>query len=127
VNAFTDELHQDFVRVLEELDGRQVRAAVITGNGPYFQAGGDMSRFLEIESVEDAKAFVEMAQGFMDRIAALTFPTIAAVNGYALGGGLEIALACDVRIASRKATLGLPESGTGSSPGPAGRSASPAS
>jgi len=109
VNAFTDELHSDFVRVLDELEGRQVRAAVITGTGAYFQAGGDMNRFLEIESVADARAFVEMVQGFMDRIANLPFPTLAAVNGYALGGGLEIALACDIRIASRQAALGLPE------------------
>jgi enoyl-CoA hydratase/carnithine racemase len=50
-----------------------------------------------------------MAQGFMDEIAALPFPTIAAVNGFALGGGLEMALACDIRIASKKAVLGLPE------------------
>jgi enoyl-CoA hydratase/carnithine racemase len=109
VNAFTDDLHRDFIRVLDELGERPVRAAVITGTGRYFQAGGDMNRFLEIETVEDARAFVEMVQGFMDRIAALPFPTIAAVNGYALGGGLEIALACDIRIASRQATLGLPE------------------
>ena len=108
-NAFTDDFHRDFVRVLDELGGRQVRAAVITGTGAFFQAGGDMNRFLEIKTVEDARAFVEMVQGFMDRIAALPFPTIAALNGYALGGGLEIALACDIRIASRKATLGLPE------------------
>jgi enoyl-CoA hydratase/carnithine racemase len=109
VNAFTDALHRDFVGVLEDLRGRQVRAAVITGTGAYFQAGGDMNRFLEIRSVDDARAFVEMVQGFMDRIAALPFPTIAALNGYALGGGLEIALACDIRIASRQATMGLPE------------------
>ena len=108
-NAFTDDFHRDFVRVLDELGPRQVRAAVITGTGAFFQAGGDMNRFLEIKTVEDARAFVEMVQGFMDRIAAVPFPTIAAVNGYALGGGLEIALACDIRIASRKATLGLPE------------------
>jgi enoyl-CoA hydratase/carnithine racemase len=108
-NAFTDDFHRDFVRVLDELGGRQVRAAIITGTGAFFQAGGDMNRFLEIESVADARGFVEMVQGFMDRIAALPFPTIAALNGYALGGGLEIALACDVRIASRQATLGLPE------------------
>jgi len=109
VNAFTDALHRDFVRVLDELAGRQVRSAVITGTGSSFQAGGDMNRFLEIETVEDGTAFVEMIQGFMNRIAALPFPTLAAVNGYALGGGLEIALACDIRIASRTATLGLPE------------------
>lgn len=109
VNAFTDGLHRDFLQVLDALDGREVRAAVITGTGAYFQAGGDMNRFLELETVEDARAFVERVQGFMDRIAALPFPTLAALNGYALGGGLEIALACDVRIASRQATLGLPE------------------
>lgn len=109
VNAFTDALHRDFVAVLDVLERAPVRAAVVTGTGAYFQAGGDMNRFLEIETVEDATAFVRMVQGFMDRIAALPFPTIAAVNGYALGGGLEIALACDIRIASRRATLGLPE------------------
>ena len=109
VNAFTDGLHRDFVHVLDALGERQVRAAVVTGTGRYFQAGGDMNRFLEIGSIEDGRAFVELVQGFMDRIASLPFPTIAAVNGYALGGGLEIALACDLRIASRTATLGLPE------------------
>ncbi|HQR29472.1 MAG TPA: enoyl-CoA hydratase/isomerase family protein [Anaeromyxobacteraceae bacterium] len=109
VNAFTDALHRDFVAVLDALERHPARAAVITGTGPYFQAGGDMNRFLQIETVEDATAFVQMVQGFMDRIAALPFPTIAAVNGYALGGGLEIALACDIRIASRQAALGLPE------------------
>lgn len=109
VNAFTDALHRDFVAVLDALERHPARAAVVTGTGPYFQAGGDMNRFLQIETVEDATAFVQMVQGFMDRIAALPFPTIAAVNGYALGGGLEIALACDIRIASRQAALGLPE------------------
>jgi len=109
VNAFTDALHRDFVGVLDDLQGRPIRAAILTGTGPYFQAGGDMNRFLEIRSVEEATAFVEMAQGFMDRIAALPFPSIAAINGFALGGGLEIALACDIRIASRTATMGLPE------------------
>jgi enoyl-CoA hydratase/carnithine racemase len=68
-----------------------------------------MGRFLEIHDEADATVFVEWVQGFMDRIAALPFPTLAAVNGYALGGGLEMALACDVRIAARQATFGLPE------------------
>lgn len=108
-NAFTDALHRDFTAVLQELDAHPVRAAIITGTGRFFQAGGDMNRFLQIESVAAGRQFVEMAQGFLDRIATLPYPTIAAINGYALGGGLEMALACDLRIASRTAVLGLPE------------------
>ena len=108
-NAFTDALHRDFVHVLDDLADRQVRAAVLTGSGRFFQAGGDMNRFLQIHSLEEARAFVELVQGFIDRIAHLPYPTIAAVNGYALGGGLEIALACDLRVAARSAALGLPE------------------
>ncbi len=60
--------------------------AIITGIGQYFQAGGDMNRFLKIKSIEDAKAFVKMAQDFMDIIATVSYPTIAAVNGFALVG-----------------------------------------
>jgi enoyl-CoA hydratase/carnithine racemase len=109
VNAFTDPLLRDFLRVLADLRLEPVRAAVITGSGRYFQAGGDMNRFLEIKSLEQAKRFVKTAQGFMDKIAAVPYPTIAAVNGFALGGGLELALSCDLRIASKTAVLGLPE------------------
>jgi enoyl-CoA hydratase/carnithine racemase len=109
VNAFTDALHDDFRATLAALTQATVRVAIITGTGKYFQAGGDMNRFLTLKTLADARAFVEMAQGFMDAIAALPYPTIAAINGYALGGGLEIALACDVRVASGNAILGLPE------------------
>ena len=90
-NAFSDPLHRDFLQVLEELKGLPVRAAIITGTGRYFQAGGDMKRFLELKTLDDAKTFVRAAQDFMDQIAALACPTIAAINGFALGGGLEIA------------------------------------
>lgn len=108
-NTFNDALHRDFVAVLDELDDVPLRAAVITGSGRFFQAGGDMSRFLQIRSVDDAAEFVTAVQGFLDRIATLPYPTIAAVNGFALGGGLEMALACDLRVAARGARLGLPE------------------
>ena len=108
-NAFSDPLHRDFLKVLDELRDLPVRAAVITGTGRYFQAGGDMKRFLELKTLDDAKAFVRAAQDFMDQIAAMACPVIAAINGYALGGGLEIALACDIRIAAADAVLGLPE------------------
>ena len=109
VNAFTDALHDDFRSTLATLAGQSVRVAIITGTGSYFQAGGDMNRFLTLKTLADARAFVELAQGFMNTIAATPYPTIAAINGYALGGGLEIALACDIRVASSSAILGLPE------------------
>jgi enoyl-CoA hydratase/carnithine racemase len=109
VNAFTDALHDDFRATLATLARQAVRVAIITGTGKYFQAGGDMNRFLTLKTLADARAFVEMAQDFMNTLAATPYPTIAAVNGYALGGGLEMALACDIRIASSNAILGLPE------------------
>lgn len=109
VNAFTDALHDDFRSTLATLAGQKVRVAIITGTGKHFQAGGDMNRFLTLKTLADARAFVEMAQGFMNTLAATPYPTIAAINGYALGGGLEIALACDIRVASSSAILGLPE------------------
>src|SRR5512140_2594847 len=109
VNAFTDALHDDFLEVLRTLAGHTVRAAIVTGKGRYFQAGGDMNRFLTLQTLADAEAFVRMAQAVMDSIAPTPYPTIAAINGYALGGGLEIALACDLRIAAFDALLGLPE------------------
>jgi enoyl-CoA hydratase/carnithine racemase len=109
VNAFTDPLIRDFQQALDELGNQNVRAMIITGTGWFFQAGGDMNRFLEIKSLEGARDFVLLAQNFMNDVAAIPCPVIAALNGYALGGGLEIALSCDIRIASSSARLGLPE------------------
>jgi enoyl-CoA hydratase/carnithine racemase len=108
-NAFSDALHDDFLKVLGELEHLEVRAAIITGSGRFFQAGGEMQRFLRLKTLEDARAFVKLAQDFMNAIAARAYPTIAAINGYALGGGLEIALACDIRLGANSAILGLPE------------------
>lgn len=119
-NAFSDALHDAFLAALDELDAQPVRAAIVTGTGRFFQAGGDMNRFLTIHTLAEAEAFVRKAQAFMDRIASLRYPTIAAINGYALGGGVEIALACDLRVAARDATLGLPEARYGILPGAGG-------
>jgi enoyl-CoA hydratase len=94
-----------------------VRALVFTGAGRAFVAGADVA---ELAALSDPFAGRETAlagQDVMNAIAALPFPTIAALNGFALGGGLELALACDLRVAAPGAKLGLPEVGLGLIPG----------
>ncbi|MHB9287938.1 enoyl-CoA hydratase/isomerase family protein [Halobacteriales archaeon Cl-PHB] len=88
------------------------RVLVFTGSGDAFCAGADIGHiggFLDDEDWGGLMHFLRDGQELMDRIASLRAPTIAAINGYALGGGLELALACDFRFASEAAQLGLPE------------------
>ena len=95
----------------------EVGVIVITGEGPKaFVAGADIA---EMESFSPSQAcrFARFGQGVMAKIEACHKPVIAAVNGYALGGGCELALACDVRIASENARFGQPEVGLGIVPG----------
>ncbi len=94
-----------------------VGAAILTGGGEKaFVAGADIS-VLAKQGVFDGAANARAGQAMMARIEACTKPVIAAVNGFALGGGLELALACDVRFASKNAKLGLPEVSLGIIPG----------
>jgi enoyl-CoA hydratase/carnithine racemase len=94
-----------------------VRCVVITGAGERaFSAGADIREQTGF-STEDAYAHMRWGQALFDRVARLPKPTIAAVNGFALGGGLELALACDFRIASESAQLGFPEVNLASLPG----------
>lgn len=84
-----------------------------------FVAGADVNEFPELQSEDQAYEQIRTGQKILDRLAALPFPTVAAINGIALGGGLELALACDWRIAteSDRSTLGLPEVQLGVHPG----------
>lgn len=93
------------------------RAVVLTGAGPKaFVAGADISQFPSLSS-EQGMDFARRGQQVLDRIERLGKPVVAAVNGFALGGGCEIALACHVRVASETARFGLPEVGLGVIPG----------
>ena len=94
----------------------QARAVVITGTGDAFSSGGDL-RAMRALDPDDMRRLVTDGQALMRAIETLERPVIAAINGWALGGGLELALACDVRIASQEAVLGLPELGLGTIPG----------
>lgn len=93
-----------------------LNVVVVTGEGRAFVAGADIKTMVHFDGAQ-AEAFARLGQGVMDKVAAIPCPTIAAVNGFALGGGMELALACDLIYASDKARLGLPEVGLSVIPG----------
>lgn len=109
VNALTVELCEALMTVVDGLRRSSARAIVLTGAGRNFCAGGDIGRFQQLTSRAQALEFVTQVQGMLDDVAAIPAPVIAAVNGFALGGGLELALACDIRVAGAAARMGLPE------------------
>ncbi len=102
----------------DDVEGlKGIRALVLTGAGEKaFVAGADISELATLSPV-DALAFSEHGQRLMRRIEQFPVPVIAAINGFALGGGCELALACTLRVAGARARLGLPEIGLGIMPG----------
>nr|WP_298992752.1 enoyl-CoA hydratase/isomerase family protein [uncultured Pseudokineococcus sp.] len=119
VNAL-DAAAQDLVAALaREADAREdVRAVVVTG-GAVFGAGADVHEMAAMTG-EEMAVRAPALQAFTDAVAAVRVPVVAAVEGAALGGGLELALACDVRVCAKDARLGLPEVGLGVLPGAGG-------
>ncbi len=93
-----------------------VRGIIITGSGRGFIAGSDISEISVDKKGEETAAMSRKAHRLFDKFEEIGKPVIAAVNGYALGGGTELALACDLRIASTRAIFGLPESDLGVAP-----------
>jgi len=102
-----------------EADG-SLRAIVVTGVGRAFSAGADISELDTLRSGADFGRFVKGLTDAFDRLAGCATPSIAAINGIALGGGCELALACDLRLAAPNARLGVPEIKLGLLPGAAG-------
>lgn len=95
----------------------EVRALVLTGAGRAFVAGADIAELQQLSDPFAGREAALIGQEVMNALAALPVPTVAAINGFALGGGLELALAADMRVASTGAKLGLPEVGLGLIPG----------
>jgi len=110
LNALNNETVRELDEAITELEcDKEVRVIIITGAGEKaFVAGADISYMQTITPLE-AKEFARYGQGVLSKIENLSKPVIAAINGFALGGGCELAMACDIRIASKNAKLGQPE------------------
>jgi enoyl-CoA hydratase len=112
-----DELHAAAARVGED---PEVRAVVVTGEGKAFSAGADINEFGALETADEFRSFLRDLESACRAWELVPQPAIAAVNGMALGGGLELALGCDLRIADPRARFGFPEVKLGILPGAGG-------
>ncbi len=119
LNALNQQMVQEIGAVCDELRGdKTTLVLVITGaEAKAFAAGADIGEFSTINSAAAGEAFALRGQAVFSKLAALDQVVIAAINGYALGGGCELALACDLRIAAESATFGQPEISLGLIPG----------
>ena len=120
-NSFNAQMRQEMANLLGDLaHKRGIRAVIITGGDEIFCAGADIGEIQGAISAESAYRHAREFQLLFDQVESLPQPVIAAVSGYALGGGCELALACDFRIASETARFGLPEIKIGAFPGGGG-------
>jgi enoyl-CoA hydratase len=117
LNALNTDFFKELNHFIDDIEPREdVKVLVITGEGKSFVAGADIAEMVHMNS-EEGYAFSTFGQRTFDRLEQLNIPVIAAVNGYALGGGCELAMACDFRIASKLAKFGQPEMNLGMIPG----------
>ena len=120
LNALDPQVVEEIGQALLELESEGPRTIIVTGAGERaFVAGADISAMHAMDAME-AKRFSEIGHAAMALLDRRPIPTIAAVNGFALGGGAEVALACDIRVASENALFGFPEVGLGILPGMGG-------
>jgi len=121
MNSLNGQLLQELGELLDKCESdTSIGALVITGGTKIFCAGADVKYVTSLESINDFLAFSRQTRETFHKIEMLGKPVIAAISGAALGGGLEMALCCDLRIASEKAKLGLPEAKLGAIPGAGG-------
>jgi enoyl-CoA hydratase len=118
LNALNSEVLEELARGIDAAAAdASLRCLVITGAGEKaFIAGADIGELAKLTPVE-GREHSRRGQALLDRIESLPVPTIAAINGYAYGGGLELAMACTIRVASENARMGLPETSLGILPG----------
>ncbi len=117
LNALNDQVIAQLGEMLDNIDLNAIRCLIVTGAGPKsFVAGADIGQMSGLSKAE-GEAFGKLGNDVFRKLETLPIPTIAAVNGFALGGGCELAMSCDIRLASEKALFGQPEAGLGITPG----------
>lgn len=117
LNALNTELLKELDQVLDQVDLENTRCLVVTGAGEKaFIAGADVAEMCEMNA-DEGREFGAFGNRVFRKLEVLPIPVIAAINGFALGGGNELALACDIRICSENAVFGQPEAGLGITPG----------
>lgn len=117
LNALNSQVIAELGEVLEEIPKADIRCLILTGTGgKAFAAGADITEMAGLDA-QGAGDFSLAGSAVMEKLETLPVPVIAAVGGYALGGGFELALACDIRIAAENAVFALPETSLGIMPG----------
>ena len=117
LNALNSQVLDELSKTLDGIDTSKISALIITGDGEKsFVAGADISEMSSLSKTE-AEDFSKKGNDVFRKIETFEIPVIAAINGYALGGGCEISLSCDIRICSDNAIFGQPEVGLGITPG----------
>ncbi len=119
LNALTSDMLVEMEKYCAEIERRRdVRALLLTSEGnKAFCSGADISDWSQLNPPDFARRWIREGHRIFDRLARLSIPTIAVLNGHALGGGLELAATCDIRVMHPTATLALPETGVGIVPG----------
>jgi enoyl-CoA hydratase/carnithine racemase len=117
LNALSAVMEERLGAAIESAEVRESRCVVFTGGARAFSAGADVTEFRDADA---ASVMAHYRGSVYERVARLPQPTLAAISGYCLGGGLELALATDLRVADATATLGLPEVGLGIIPSSGG-------
>jgi enoyl-CoA hydratase/carnithine racemase len=125
LNAYNVEMRDNLFEILSAIyDDPEVRAMVLAGAGNSFCTGGDVSEFGQAPSPTAAR-WIRFRRDVWGRLRNLPVPTVAAVHGFTVGGGMEMALLCDVAIAANDSRFCLPETGLGMIPGVAGTQTAP--
>ncbi len=120
MNALNTRFFNEMDQLVEEIsNNKEVKVMIITGDGKAFVAGADIAEMVD-KNGEEGSAFSQLGQNTFSSFGKMDIPVIAAINGFALGGGLELAMGCDFRFASTKAKFGQPEVSLGLIPGYAG-------